>query len=200
MLNHKGTTELNTERLLLRRLELSDAAAIHINWGSDSEVYRYMTSPIMPTIPDVVRFLHAKEVSYQEKDYYYWGIFLKSEPESGCIGMVTLTEVSDFSRTANLAYSLGRPWWRQGIATEAAFAVCSFAFEMIGFHKLYGCHFTENERSGRVLLKVGMKYQGRGTNSVLHDGRYLTYENYEITRHEWRQNQRNRAAGSRYGV
>ncbi len=192
MLRHRGTVEIRTPRLLLRRLQPSDAGSIYANWGADPEVYRYMTSPIMPELDDVRAFLEKKQTQYLSRSFYYWGVTPADDPDE-VIGMTTLTEISDFSRTANLAYTIGRPWWHRGLATEAAGAVMAFAFSEVGFRKLYGCHFTENVRSGRVLTALGMEHKGRGRTPVWQDGRYLTYENYELTAPAWARRKRGKA-------
>ncbi len=179
MLKHTGTVTLETPRLLLRRLDRLDAVPLHKNWGSSKEVYKYMTSPIMPFLTDVQNFLEKKMRQYQDSGYYYWGIIEKCSGE--LIGMATLTEVSEFGRTANLAYSLGVPWWGKAYAAEAGAAVLELAFERVGFRKIYGCHFSENDRSGSVLFKLGFEHTGRGKNPVYQLGRYLTYESYELT-------------------
>ena len=191
MLRHTGTVTLRTPRLLLRRLDRCDAESMHANWAADEEVYRYMTSPRMPDIADVEAFIEKKLRQYASDDYYYWGIQLENDP--GVIGMVTLTEVSEFGRTANLAYTLGKPWWGMGYAREAAEKVLELAFGTVGFRKIYGCHFTENPRSGRVLLAVGMKYTGQGNRPVFQNGRYLTYESYELTSRRYEKLRRGRA-------
>ena len=44
-MNHVGTIEIETERLLLRPVTLEDAEAMHRNWTGDDEVTRYLTWP-----------------------------------------------------------------------------------------------------------------------------------------------------------
>lgn len=43
MVDHKGTLEIETERVLLRRFVESDAEDIFHNWASDSSVTRYLS-------------------------------------------------------------------------------------------------------------------------------------------------------------
>lgn len=182
-LRHCGTTPLYSPRLILRRLEPGDAVQMHANWASDPEVYRYMTSAIMPELDDVKRFIEQKCASYANANFYYWGIFLRKTQEM--IGMVTFTEVLSRARTANLAYSLGRAWWGQGYAHEAAETALSFAFHRVGFRKIYGSHFEGNERSGHVLLACGMRSLGRSHSQVWHHGELLHFYQYEMTAAEY---------------
>ena len=44
-MNHKGTIQLETERLILRRFSMNDADAMFKNWTSDPEVTKFMTWP-----------------------------------------------------------------------------------------------------------------------------------------------------------
>lgn len=44
-MNHKGTIQLETERLILRRFTIDDAPAMYKNWASDPEVTKFMTWP-----------------------------------------------------------------------------------------------------------------------------------------------------------
>ena len=178
-MRHPGTLPLKTARLTLRRLTMEDAESMHRNWASDPEVYRYMTSRRMPELEDVRRFIAQKLEAYKNGDTYYWAVVCDADGEN--IGMATLTEVLTLARTANLAYSLGRRWWGQGYAHEAAEAVLAFAFEQVGFRKIYGCHFVGNERSGYVLRACGMQHEGRSDSPIYHNGEYLSFEKYELT-------------------
>ena len=41
-MKHIGTRELETERLLLRKISVNDAEAMYNNWASDDVVTRYI--------------------------------------------------------------------------------------------------------------------------------------------------------------
>lgn len=53
MLNKTYTTEIDTERLLLRRFEKSDALSVHRNWASDPEVQTNYGEPVYETLEKV---------------------------------------------------------------------------------------------------------------------------------------------------
>jgi RimJ/RimL family protein N-acetyltransferase len=67
------------------------------------------------------------------------------------IGSVGLTRDGD---QIELGYWIGRPFWGQGYATEAARALLSLA-GALGHKRLVASHFTDNPASGRVLRKLG---------------------------------------------
>ena len=42
---HKGTQQLETDRLILRRLSIEDAEQMYNNWASEDEVTKFLTWP-----------------------------------------------------------------------------------------------------------------------------------------------------------
>lgn len=44
-MNHLGTINLETERLILRKFKLSDAEALYNNWANDGEVTKFLMWP-----------------------------------------------------------------------------------------------------------------------------------------------------------
>jgi RimJ/RimL family protein N-acetyltransferase len=63
-----------------------------------------------------------------------------------------------------LGYWFGKPYWRQGYATEAAKAVSRCAFDRLGAERLTSGWFFDNPASGHVLEKLG--FQATGTEEV----------------------------------
>ena len=59
-----------------------------------------------------------------------------------------------------IGYWIGRPYWGQGYATEAAAAIRDWAAKAFGVRALVAGHFADNPASGRVLVKCGFLYTG----------------------------------------
>ena len=59
-----------------------------------------------------------------------------------------------------IGYWIGRPYWGQGYATEAAREVVRYGFEELGLHRVHANHLGSNPASGKVLEKVGMTREG----------------------------------------
>ena len=64
------------------------------------------------------------------------------------------------SGAAELGFWLGRDWWHQGFATEAAQAVIRRGFHQDGVPLFTSAHFIDNVASRNVLLKLGFEYSG----------------------------------------
>ena len=66
------------------------------------------------------------------------------------------------SGVAELGFWLGRPWWGQGYATEAARAVVRHGFANRRLPGFSSARFSDNAASARVLAKLGFEAAGRG--------------------------------------
>ena len=74
--------------------------------------------------------------------------------------------------TAEIGYTLQESYWGKGIASEAARAVLSWALVDLGLAKVWAEADIRNERSWRVMEKVGMTREGISrSHHVIHDVR-----------------------------
>jgi ribosomal-protein-alanine N-acetyltransferase len=87
---------------------------------------------------------------------------------------------------AELGYWLGVPYWGKGYATEAAQAMLRFGFEALQLHRIFASHFKHNPASGRILEKVGMRYEGCQREHLCKWDQFVDSELYGILRQEWR--------------
>ena len=157
-MNHLGTRRLETDRLALRRFDGGDAPAMYANWASDDEVTRYLTWPTHPSVDATAAYLEQVVASYGDPAVYQWGIELKATGE--LIGNISAVRCEDAIGMFELGWVLGRRWWGRGIMTEAAGEVVRFFFEEVGANRVCAGHDVNNPRSGRVMEKVGMRFEG----------------------------------------
>ncbi len=158
MLTHKGTTELRTERVVLRRFTLDDASDVFENWANDDEVTKYLTWPTHSDSSITKLVLQDWISKYENPNFYNWAIELKEEKKViGNISVVDLYEEADY---ASLGWCMGRAWWGKAIMPEAARAVLKYLFEECNFNRIDAEHDIANPKSGRVMQKIGMTYEG----------------------------------------
>lgn len=86
---------------------------------------------------------------------------------------------------AELGYWLGVPYWGKGYATEAAHEMLRYGFEDLGLHRIFAAHFKHNAASGRVLKKLGMRYEGCQREHLRKWDQFVDSELYGILRDEW---------------
>ena len=158
MLPKTYTTEVDAERLLLRRFEMSDADSVYRNWASDPEVQLNYGEPVYKTKASVSKLL-AKYIKNYEKPYSYrWAIIEKSSGE--CIGQIAYFLVDAGNEFAEIEYCIGAAFQGKGYATEACKEIIRYGFDMIGLHKVQICCRTTNHRSRNVIEKCGLTYEG----------------------------------------
>jgi len=92
------------------------------------------------------------------------------------IGSIGL-EIKRENNNAELVYWLGKDYWGQGYATEAARAIISYGFDELKLHRIYARYLSHNLASGRVLEKLGMTHEGRLRG---HLKKFGVYEDMEI--------------------
>ncbi len=168
MLNHKGTKEIHTTRLLLRKYRLSDAKDMFENYASDERVTKYMPWKAYDKVSDVSLFLESAIRDYKKISTYHWAI----EYGGKMIGSISAT-VNDMRNNCEVGYCIGYDFWNKGITSEALAAVIMFLFDEVGMHRIMAKHDIENPASGEVMKKCGMTYEGRFKEYYFrHDGTY----------------------------
>jgi ribosomal-protein-alanine N-acetyltransferase len=157
-MNHKGTTTLETERLILRRFSLDDADAVFKNWAGDPDVTTFMTWPPHKGIKASTMWCEHNVNSYANDDYYSWVIVSKASGEPiGSIGVVKSDEKVEM---AEVGFCIGKAWWNQGYTSEALSAVAKYLFEEVGINRLEAQHDPLNSNSGKVMMKAGLEPEG----------------------------------------
>ena len=157
-MNHTGTQYIETDRLILRRFEQSDAQAMFGNWASDDEVTKYLVWPTHGNVSVTEQIVEEWVSRYSEKEFYQWAIVLKDNgPEP--IGGISVVNWKN-GEIPEIGYCMGRRWWHRGIMTEALGAVIDFLFDRVGVQRIIARHDVNNPHSGGVMRKCGMKFEG----------------------------------------
>lgn len=147
---------LETERLVLRRWKESDA----------NDLYKYASDPAVgpiagwPAHQSLDESRNVIKNVFNSKEAY--AICLKENDKA--IGAIELklnghTDMTKKYDECELGYWLGKPFWGQGIMTEAVREILRHAFEDIGMSKVWCGYYEGNVKSKRVQEKIGFKYQ-----------------------------------------
>jgi ribosomal-protein-alanine N-acetyltransferase len=167
---------LETERLLFRTHEPQDEADF-IAMHTDSEVRRYMGGQAWPLEKAQFRFRN-EYLGRPTKIFGLWATILKEE--AAYIGSCGIRAGKNETET-NLGYILARPYWRRGLASEAAKAFIEVAFTRLGSARLLADVEKGNDASEHILQKFGFKYVSQ--EEIPGRGRILLF--YELLKAEW---------------
>lgn len=158
-MNHKGTKIIETENLILRRFEISDAEAMYKNWANDDEVTKYLTWANHSSVEVSKDILNIWIDDYKNLNSYNWAITLK-ENGNEPIGGISVVNLNDEIGMVEFGYCIGRKWWNKGVTSQALNALIKFFIEEVGANRIQARHDPVNINSGKVMLKCGMKYEG----------------------------------------
>lgn len=173
--------ELKTERLLLRRFRIQDAARVkELASVKELAVSTLLPHPYKKGMAE--RWIMSQMDDYKNDRMINFAIVLLEEDV--LIGSIGL-ELVMAHRHGQLGYWIGLPYWNRGVCTEAAQALVAYGFEELGLNRIWAPHFKSNPASGRVLEKIGMQYEGCQRQQYFRFGQYEDVNHYGILRSEY---------------
>lgn len=100
------------------------------------------------------------------RDGEFFSFFCFDRADGGFVGCVTINEIDEFRRRANLGYWIRTGRQGVGFATEAAPAVARFGFDRLQMMRLEIVAAAKNVASRRVATKIGATREGLARNRL----------------------------------
>lgn len=169
---------LETRRLALRPYSEGDIPELLPLIGAREVAATTLRIPHPYTEHDAQEFI----ASIGTQDEVHLGIRMRTDGR--LIGGIGL-RLNRQHQNAELGYWLGVSFSGKGYATEAAQEMLRHGFQDIGLHRIFASHFKGNSASGRVLAKLGMRYEGCQREHVCKWGQFIDSELYGMLRSEW---------------
>ena len=167
---------LETKRLVLRRQVIEDLDAL---WAlyCDPEITKYI--PDAPKTYDEAR----QELEWHMNGHPRnpeLGLWATIHKETGrFIGRCGLLPWTiDGQEEVEVAYTIARDYWGQGLGTEAAQAIAQYAFEQLNYSRLVCMIEPGNQASARVARKIGMTFEKEMEDDL---GPYLLYSRSKLS-------------------
>lgn len=154
-----GTEKLESERLVLRKFEISDAKEICEGYRNQNEFLYYANKQKVGVSEQTKIFAEFQE-KYKCLDFYNWAIVLKENGK--IIGSVNFKLLGDDVVRVN--YAIDNRFTRNGFMTEALNAVVDFAINKLKVSRFEGGVAESNIASKRVLEKCGLVFEKRIEN------------------------------------
>jgi RimJ/RimL family protein N-acetyltransferase len=145
--------EIETSRLRLRPVTMDDLDVLHAIW-SDPDVARYLWDGAEVSRELAATVLSSLVRTFRDRDLPNWTAIRAGEPAGYC-GLRPLEGTEEIE----VVYSIARPFWGRGLATEAVRATLRYAFEEWELERVVGVANVENVASRRVLEKLGMRHE-----------------------------------------
>lgn len=174
-----STVKFETNRLIIRPPCIDDAADIFKNYAQDREVTRYLTWRPHSEFSETQRWVNYCVDHADTPSSLIFVITPKDTAE--VIGMI---DVRLEGCKAHLGYVLAKPYWNHGVMTEAMRPVIDYVAAKPDIYRIWAAHDIDNDASGRVMLKLGMRYEGVVSATLRHpnisdqprDGKYYSLD------------------------
>lgn len=179
---------LTTPRLILRPFATTDLADL-VGYATRPEFWRHL--PLPEQTPETLAAFLARRVAEGHPDsdrnwHFAAELNVTDDPLSGhVIGACRIGIRDEAHRQGDLGWSLSPDVWGRGFAQEMATAVITFGFGALHLGKIWATTNADNERSWRVMERIGMSREGYLRQHRLVRGEWRDNVLYGILAHEW---------------
>ena len=171
-----------TDRLLLRQLLVRDRDDM-FEYAQNPEVTKYLLWYEHENSAYTARYLKYLQPRYRRGEYHDWAIINKAENKM--IGTCGFVSFDNANNSAEIGYVISDKYWGNSYAPEAVGRIIEYGFEKLYLNRIYARHIVGNERSGRVMQKCGMKFEGIQRKSMYIKEKYRDIALYAITRDDY---------------
>lgn len=158
----RGTIELRTERLLLRRYHIGDAKILHEEFGCDPKMFEYSGWNPYETAEMAENTVREFIASYDDPRFYGWAIDLNGQ----LVGTIGAYDYDDEIGQIEVGMSIKRDCWGKGFAGEALTAVIHYLSEQEGIRNVTAWCASDNIGSMKVMKKAGMILTEKQTGAL----------------------------------
>ncbi|WP_374777937.1 GNAT family N-acetyltransferase [Streptomyces sp. NBC_01310] len=175
-------TEIRTPRLLLRRWTDDDLVPLsEIN--ADPEVMRWIGDGSTLDLDETAEAIERWEEEWDEEGFGLFAVELLASGELiGVVGLSIPEHLPEVLPDIEITWRLGRQYWGQGYASEAAQATLEFALQDRGLDRVVAINRSGNDDSENVIRKLGMVLERDTTDP--HDGHLLQIHGIDLTEYE----------------
>ncbi len=147
---------LETERLVLRRLALDDAAFL-LELLNEPAFLKNIGDRGARTLTDARRYIARGPVASYRK--FGFGLYLVELKDSGApIGICGLLK-RDWLNDADIGFAFLRRYWSQGYARESAAAVMNYGWTTLRLKRIVAITKPTNQASIALLEKLGLRFE-----------------------------------------
>lgn len=173
---------LETARLALRPLEPADADAVFA-MRSDPVVQRYGSHPAWTERQAAVDYVARNIEATAAGTHAQFAIVRRAD--ATVVGTVTLFDLDQQCRRAQVGYVLPVAQWGNGYATEAVTALLHWGFEQLALNRVEADIDPRNVASARVLERLGFTREGHLRERWIVDGEISDSLIYGLLARDW---------------
>ncbi|MBD3922156.1 GNAT family N-acetyltransferase [Paenibacillus sp. PR3] len=178
----KAFPQFETKRLVLRQLNLDDAADVFDYFARD-EVTQFYDLATFTEQRQAEELIQQWNNRYMRSEGIRWGITLRGEDR--VIGTCGFHSWSQEHNKIEVGYELTPEYWQQGIMSEALKAVIAYGFEHMKLNRIEAHIDPDNISSRKLLQKVGLTEEGTLRDYYFEKNQYVDAVVFSILRREY---------------
>ena len=157
--------KFRTARLFLRPIVMADAGAIFLAYQRNPEITHNLIWRPNRTRGDIELYIRScvETPPHRARTYVMQG--RKDSVIRGCLDL----RQADRHRL-EFGYVVARPWWGQGLMTEALTEVVQWGLAQPAIYRISAVCDVENVGSARVMEKAGLVREGLLRRYMIHPG------------------------------
>lgn len=168
---------LQTERLLLRQIQLKDAQEI-LQMRQNKRVNQFIARNSMTGLEAAAELVKKTSDAFESKTGIGWAGILRDG--SGIIGTCGFNRIDYLNNRAEIGGELAVDYWGKNIAVEAVKAIVSFGFEQMNLHAIEAFVSPENRGAIHLLESLGFEKEAHFKDRICFNGAYLDMAVYTL--------------------
>ena len=181
-INFQPFPNLESERLVLRRLKDSDAPEVY-KIRSNLERMKFIPRPILQNEEEALAMIQMMNAKIDENTDINWGVCLKNSDK--IIGFMGFYRVQPESYRTEIGYMILPEYDGKGYVSEAVTTMLNYAFNTVGFHSVEAVIDPNNFGSARVLEKNGFRKEAHFIENFFWNNEFIDSVHYGILKREF---------------
>jgi [ribosomal protein S5]-alanine N-acetyltransferase len=173
---------LQTERLKLRRIEMTDAPEI-FNLRRDEKLMQYIDRPLAQSEDDARALIEKIDTAVNRNDGITWGITLKNT--NLVVGTLGFWRLDKENYRAEIGYMLHGDLQGRGLMKEALQVMLEYGFTTMKLHSVEANTNPNNKASQALLHHFGFKQEAYFRENYYYNGHFLDSAIFSLLVHEF---------------
>ena len=171
---------LETERLVLRKIDVDKDLVDFFVIRSDSELMKYIPRKVVTEYQEVIDLINEGNEGYERGEMMNLAITLKETNQF--IGTLGLYRINWDNHRSEIGYILNPLHTGKGYVQEACSALLKFSFEEVGFHSLEAVIHPDNIKSIQVVEKLGFVKEAHFKENQMFNNEFIDNLVYSLLR------------------
>ncbi|ATP40953.1 GNAT family N-acetyltransferase [Solibacillus sp. R5-41] len=169
--------ELNTQRLHLRRMEVSDSYSLFKIW-SDPDVTKFMNISSFTHEAQAKEIIELFDDLAQANEAIRFSMIERNSNE--LIGTCGFNSIDFENAKTEIGYDLAKAYWGMGYAPEGISALLNYAFETLKLNRIEAKVEPANVNSIKVLEKLNFTFEGTLRQYEKSKGNFIDIKMYSL--------------------